>query len=522
MGRDDSCWGSVQPDKCEDIRTQGTVAFYCLCAAYVLIHHSMYFGELQRIRFAGYVNMFAAHWRCWVLTKPGLTLGENFLTKECYSDLVQSCHEAVLQCHVFKTYCPSLPLRLKYSGSNVCENSFSAKGGYRGMHGKRNYTILDYTNSVEDEFVMSVLEHTGVRRGRAQHRKQEWDSRYHEPSISPQELDRKLSHHHDDSEKCSSWNAGCADASHFAEKIGLREGVDDHGWRDPWTFMREKLHVTEKQPEVEEDDDLVVTDDPKCCRVDDVQFVIMQVLRSKSFENTIEKKLQSIVSAYLFDEHVDENAVDDLAVLLASQEPVAVRKARQKQERSHHFVTIPGTDNEINKARLVDMVVHDVLRCGRIDGTQLSKDRIARIKATAARVKADRDCLDEPAVEGERVRLQDNLAFCFLHNNQEKRLWIGKLQQMRGKFSGRTRNVHHSIDLCDPPPDLLLQCQWYYETRKGSGKYKPSVKTRDVDNKFVQIKSCLGLIDMERRRDYYIISDKNQLNRILRIMDKIN
>ena len=104
LGADNLPWGSAHAEKPEGIKTQGTVAFYCLCAAYILIHHSMYFGELQRIRFAGYVNMFAAHWRCWVLKTPRLTLGKNFLTKECYSDLIASCHEAVFQCHVFKVY----------------------------------------------------------------------------------------------------------------------------------------------------------------------------------------------------------------------------------------------------------------------------------------------------------------------------------------------------------------------------------------------------------------------------------
>ena len=101
-GRDDKVWGSADPDAPENLRTQGTVAFYVLCAAYMLIHNSQYFGILQRARFAGYCNMFAGLWRLWVIKKPHLNLGTNFLTKECYSDLVQSCHEAVLQMIVFR------------------------------------------------------------------------------------------------------------------------------------------------------------------------------------------------------------------------------------------------------------------------------------------------------------------------------------------------------------------------------------------------------------------------------------
>ena len=48
-------------------------------------------------------------------------------------------------------------------------------------------------------------------------------------------------------------------------------------------------------------------------------------------------------------------------------------------------------------------MVQEVLRNGRSDGTELSKDRVARIKATAARVKADAENRDDPAVEGERA-----------------------------------------------------------------------------------------------------------------------
>ena len=116
------------------------------------------------------------------------------------------------------------------------------------MHGKRNYTALDYINWVEDEYVTHVLESAGVRRGRSQHAKQEWDARYHEPHINNDELDQKLKQHPDLAEMSSSWNAGAKDASHLAEKIGLRHGISDDHWMDPWAGTNEKLHVWEADP----------------------------------------------------------------------------------------------------------------------------------------------------------------------------------------------------------------------------------------------------------------------------------
>ena len=164
MGADDLPWGSEEPEKYYGIKTQGTVVFYIVSAAYALIHHSQFFGELQRVRFAGFVNQFLGHWRCWIVKTRGQTLSQNFLTKECYTDMVVSCHEAVFQTEVFRRYAPSLPLALKFSGSNVNENSFSAAGGYRGMHGVRNYTVKGYADYAENEYIMRAtdrIEHGG-------------------------------------------------------------------------------------------------------------------------------------------------------------------------------------------------------------------------------------------------------------------------------------------------------------------------------------------------------------------------
>ena len=159
--------------------------------------------------------------------------------------MVASCHEAVFQTEVFRRYAPSLPLALQFSGSNVCENSFSEAGGYRGLHGNRNYDVLGYVDYVENNYVMTVLHALGVKRGRAQHSKQEWDHRCHEPRKNMRELKELLRHHHACNDKVRSWNAGVNDASHLAEKMGLKDGISDADWADPWSGTHEKLHVAE-------------------------------------------------------------------------------------------------------------------------------------------------------------------------------------------------------------------------------------------------------------------------------------
>ena len=538
LGADDRPWGSPAVTANRDIRTQGTVAFYVLNAAYMLIHHSQYFGILQRARFAGFCNMFVAHWRCWVLRTNGLTLGNNFLTKEAYSDLVQSCHEAVLQMIVFKRYAPTLPLRLHLSGSNICENSFSAAGGYRGMAGQRNYTGLGYADWAEDEYIMNVLHAAGVQRGRSQHAKQEWDSRLHEPSITTVELDNKLRRHPNVGELRKSWDAGARDASHFAEKLGLKNGIADNAWRDPWTATREKLHVEEvgnRVPAItpvsdsdsssddDDDDDIYAPPSDVVLTVEDVMVPTWQVLAKKLVSHTIVTKVQLHLQAFLYGRHVDDTVVSHiLHEAVVPKETVAERTARYKKEHEMRYVTVPGTDKKIHKVRLVQMVVQDVLLHGRADGTVLSKDRVARIKATAARVRAEQENSLSAAVEGDRASLQDDLAFCFVHRDGSKKLWFGKLQQMRSKIGGRTRNLHQSVDLLNPPQDLKMQCQWYHETKKKSGKYVPSTRTVNVDRKFVDVATCLGLVEFKCTNGVYTLLPNGQMKRFRRLMIAIS
>ena len=163
--------------------------------------------------------------------------------------------------------------------------------------------------------------------------------------------------------------------------------------------------------------------------------------------------------------------------------------------------------------------VQDVLRCGRADGTTLSKDRVARIKATAARVKADQENRIDAAVQGERVSLQDDLAFCFLDKERNKKMWIGKLQQMRSKCAGRRRNVHKSISLTDPPTDLKMQLQWYHQVKRG--RYVPTRKTVNVDKSFVDVQACLGLVKLNYKRGYYTLADNGQKKRFKKLMNAI-
>ena len=152
----------------------------------------------------------------------------------------------------------------------------------------------------------------------------------------------------------------------------------------------------------------------------------------------------------------------------------------------------------------------------------MSKDRVARIKATAARVRVEREDRLSAAVEGDRAHLQDDLAFCFVHSDGSKKLWFGKLQQMRSKIGRRTHNLHESVDLVNPPQDLKMQCQWHHQTRKKSRKYVPSTRTANVDKRFVDVATCLGLVEFKCTNGVYTLVSNGQMKRFRRLMNAIN
>ena len=86
----------------------------------------------------------------------------------------------------------------------------------------------------------------------------------------------------------------------------------------------------------------------------------------------------------------------------------------------------------------------------------------------------------------------------------------------------RTRNVHQSIDLTDASEDLMMQLQWYHETKPRSKRHVPSPKTKTVDRTFVHVTSCLGLVQFDYKGGVYVLRKNGQMSRFKRLLDSIN
>ena len=66
---------------------------------------------------------------------------DNFITKQCFEDVVLSCHAAVLLIKATRDFTPEQEVCLSKCGSDVCEDFFSQNGSW--IMNKHNYTFGD-------------------------------------------------------------------------------------------------------------------------------------------------------------------------------------------------------------------------------------------------------------------------------------------------------------------------------------------------------------------------------------------
>ena len=79
----------------KDVSVLAPWAFICVVWNYIEIFFSLHASLRDRVKYAPFVTIFFSIWRNWILT-DGLSLKEHFLTRECFQDVLLSCHFAVI------------------------------------------------------------------------------------------------------------------------------------------------------------------------------------------------------------------------------------------------------------------------------------------------------------------------------------------------------------------------------------------------------------------------------------------
>ena len=100
----------------------------------------------------------------------------NFISYQCCSDVIMSCHFAVLILQVFRDVAPSMEIPLGLTGTDCCEAYFSENGSF--VMNRHVYSFHDMLINMPKMTMLSAIASRGLVRVSKSHTKQEaiWDS----------------------------------------------------------------------------------------------------------------------------------------------------------------------------------------------------------------------------------------------------------------------------------------------------------------------------------------------------------
>lgn len=172
---------------------------------------------LSRIENASYVANFLRIWRGSILNTRGRALSEAFISRETYIDVLISCHFAVLLVMLTRDYSPGQSVNLKKSGSDVCEDFFSANGSF--VVNKHTYSFLDMIRNSNKMCRLNEITCEGGLVLNKRHKKQEciWQN-----SVTSGTAIASLTEYPSDQEIVLSWDKGLRTAqSDMCSLLGM-------------------------------------------------------------------------------------------------------------------------------------------------------------------------------------------------------------------------------------------------------------------------------------------------------------
>ena len=175
-----------------------------------------------RIKYAGIVTHFLAIWRNWIYRHRNLKLPVNFISRETYTDVILSCHFAVMLIVYMRDNFQQEDCRLDKTGSNVLEDFWSKNGQWVGNH--HNYTFGDLRRNTSH---MIRLEEIRVDPSAPEfakpHPKQEsiWGQQYERP-INMANLEEYPAI----GAEIEAWKEGIKIARRLAKSVGMEPAND--------------------------------------------------------------------------------------------------------------------------------------------------------------------------------------------------------------------------------------------------------------------------------------------------------
>eukprot|EP00112_Aurelia_sp_Birch-Aquarium-sp1_P001683 Seg1182.1 transcript_id=Seg1182.1/GoldUCD/mRNA.D3Y31 product="hypothetical protein" protein_id=Seg1182.1/GoldUCD/D3Y31 len=195
----------------------GTKIYLEITAKYVDIFFSPALTNENRVRYASCVANFLSLWHNYISGVKDLTLKENFITRESFTDIVISCHFIILLMCEFRDHFPDQPLDLSLTGSQCLEDLFSEMVSWN--MNKHTFSGMEALRTLRSIATMQKIKAAPDAPHYSRSSKQEdiWYMQYLKvPYINP-----TLNEFPDDIRMEELWKQGLQDAQEMAWKVGI-------------------------------------------------------------------------------------------------------------------------------------------------------------------------------------------------------------------------------------------------------------------------------------------------------------
>lgn len=232
-----------------DDTVTGTLAYLQMVWRYVEIFVSAKATLRDRIKHAGFIIHFLGIWHNYVKDHPRYSLQKNFLSRETYTDILLSCHFAVMMICYMRDNFRYVDCRLDLTGTDVVETYFSVNGQWVGN--QHNYAFARLQQNLRH---MIRLEMIRVNKGAPDfakpHPKSEiiWNSQFE------QYEDANLTDYPDINEETRLFIEGKTAAQEAARAVGMAPPNDIQVFEAQWFFEPLNGHQLYESPPVSQND----------------------------------------------------------------------------------------------------------------------------------------------------------------------------------------------------------------------------------------------------------------------------
>jgi hypothetical protein len=420
----------------------------------------------------------------------GLNLKEHWLTRECVTDMLISCHFAVNLIRLFRDKFPHLPVALDRAGSDCVEDQFSLMG--QETRNMRNWSFaegLERTRSIGRTEQVKVSQ-DAPSFAASRRRKNIWKEG-NRLTASP-----NLADYDSVSEpKCNdAWLSGIASARELAISLGMQPTLlRVNKWHEPWpASLSEGIDLTADF--AEESDDTTLLADVLGSGSADV--ITLEVPSTAADTEPLLETGSASVSASVSDVSAIRSGMLAIEQVLSSDEPAVNRSA--SRTRIPCTVDVPGKGS-VYKMRLISEL--------NSNPASLSLDRLKRVQARRAQ-----DGSHQVELDGLTVGLSDVVALHF-EEKSEVTCYLGKVQKMF-KVGRNNQKIDYHLDVSlEPPRDesIHLVCKFFKEIGTSSTRFEyGGYEGKESDPASISAVICVIDLQYSDEDSCYILRDQDK------------